>query len=179
MPVVELEGVPVHEDEAVPDPELVLVAADVAELEGALVDVAVEDREDVEESVADGEPVPVAEIEPEPVREDELVPDCENELVLVLELEAVDVHEEELVLKSEELSVFPGLGEGVPVEELEDVSEVDGERVDAAALDALTLLDDDDVGDAEALCRLAMLRPRYVMEDTTASASPASHSVDS
>ena len=55
MLVVELDGVPVRENEAVPDPELVLVAADVAEVDGALVDVAVEVGEDVEESVAEGE----------------------------------------------------------------------------------------------------------------------------
>ena len=96
VPVVELEGLHVREDEEVPDPELVLVAADVAEVEGALVDVADNAGEDVEESVADGELVPVANIEPEPLREDELVPDCADELVLVLELEAV--RNEELVL---------------------------------------------------------------------------------
>ena len=70
-----------------------------------------------------------------------------------------------------------GLREGIPVEELEGVPEVGGERVDVAALIALALLDDEDVGDGEALRRLAMLRPRYVMDDTAASASPASHSV--
>ena len=96
VPVVELEGLHVREDEEVPDPELVLVAADVAEVEGALVDVADNAGEDVEESVADGELVPVANIEPEPLREDKLVPDCADELVLVLELEAV--RNEELVL---------------------------------------------------------------------------------
>ena len=42
----------------------------------------------------------------------------------------------------------------------------------------LALLDNEDVGDGEALRRLAMLRPRYVMDDTAASASPDSHSVD-
>ena len=72
-----------------------------------------------------------------------------------------------------------GLGEGVSDEELEDVPEEDGERVDVAALVVLALLDDNNVGDCEALRRLAMLRPRKVMEDTAASASPASHSVDS
>jgi len=96
VPVVELEGLHVREDKEVPDPELVLVAADVAEVEGALVDVADNAGEDVEESVADGELVPVANIEPEPLREDELVPDCADELVPVLELEAV--RNEELVL---------------------------------------------------------------------------------
>ena len=70
-----------------------------------------------------------------------------------------------------------GLGEGVPVDELEGV--VDGERVDVAALVALTLLDEDGVGAGDALRRLAMLRPRKVMDDTAASASPDSHSVDS
>ena len=71
------------------------------------------------------------------------------------------------------------LGEGAPVEELEGVPEVGGERVDVAALVALALLEDDDVGEGEVLRRLAMLRPRKVMDDTAASASPASHSVDS
>ena len=80
--------------------------------------------------------------------------------MLVLELEAVDVRDEELVLVGEELAVLLGLGEGAPVEELEGVPEVDRERVDVAALVALALLDDDDVGDGEALRRLAMLRPR-------------------
>ena len=99
--------------------------------------------------------------------------------MLVLELEAVDVREEELVLVGEELAVLLGLGEGVPAEELEDVPEVVGERVDVTALVALALLDDGGVGEGEALRRLAMLRPRKVIEDTAASASPASHRVDS
>ena len=72
-----------------------------------------------------------------------------------------------------------GLGVGVPVEELEDVPEGDDERVDVAAVVVLALLDEVDVGDGEALRKLAMLRPRYVMDDTAASASPDSHSVDS
>ena len=72
-----------------------------------------------------------------------------------------------------------GLGEGAPVEELENVPESDGERVDVAVLVALALLDDDNVDAGDALRRLAMLRPRKVMDDTAASASPASHSVDS
>jgi len=95
----------------------------------------------------------------------------------VRELEAVDVREEELVLVGAELDVSLVLGEGVPVEELKGV--VDEERVDVAALVALALLDEDGVGAGDALRRLAMLRPRYVMDDMAASASPASHSVDS
>ena len=83
------------------------------------------------------------------------------------------------MLVGEELDVSLVLGEGVPVEELEGVLEVDEERVDVAALVVLALTDDDDVGDGEALRRLAMLRPRKVMDDTAASASPASHRVDS
>ena len=67
------------------------------------------------------------------------------------------------MLVGEELDVWLVLGEGVSVEELEEVPEGD----------------EDKVGDGEALRRLAMLRPRKVMEDTAASASPASHSVDS
>ena len=53
-----------------------------------------------------------------------------------------------------------GLGEGVPVEELEGMPEEVGERVDVAALVALALLDEEDVGDGEVLRRLAILRPR-------------------
>ena len=52
------------------------------------------------------------------------------------------------------------LGEGVPVEELEGVTEVDEERIDVAALVVRALLDNDDVSDGEALRKLAMLRPR-------------------
>ena len=55
----------------------------------------------------------------------------------------------------DELAVPLRLGEGVPEAEGEGVRELD------------------------ALRRLAMLRPRYVMEDTAASASPDSHRVDS
>ena len=44
-------------------------------------------------------------------------------------------------------------------------------------LGGVPVLDED--GDADALRRLAMLRPRKVMDDTAASASPDSHSVDS
>ena len=53
-----------------------------------------------------------------------------------------------------------GLGEGVPVEELEEEPEVEGERVDVAALVVLALLDNDGESAAEAMGRLAMLRPR-------------------
>ena len=49
---------------------------------------------------------------------------------------------------------------GVPIEELEDVPEGDDERVDVAAVVVLALLDDVDIGDGEALRKLAMLRPR-------------------
>ena len=69
--------------------------------------------------------------------------------------------------------------DGVPVAEAELVAVVELEEV----LEAVAERDAADValaeGDGEALRRLAMLRPRYVMEDTAASASPASHSVDS
>ena len=95
------------------------------------------------------------------------------------ELEAVDERDEELVLVGGELDMSFMLGEGVTVEELDAVPEGDGERVDVAALVVLALLDDDGVGAGDALRRLAMLRPRKVMEDTAASASPDSHSVDS
>ena len=61
----------------------------------------------------------------------------------------------------------------MPVEELDGELEVDGERVGVAAFVAL------EVGEDSALRRLAMLRPRYVMDDMAASASPASHSVNS
>ena len=81
--------------------------------------------------------------------------------MLVSELEAVEVRDEELVPVLEELAVPLGLGVGVPVE----------------VLGGVFVLDED--GDDEVLRRLAMLRPRYVIEDTAASASPASHSVDS
>ena len=87
--------------------------------------------------------------------------DWEDELVLVSELEAVDVRDEELVPVLEELPVPLGLGVGAPVE----------------VLGGVPVLDED--GDADALRRLAMLRPRKVMDDTAASASPDSHSVDS
>ena len=67
------------------------------------------------------------------------------------------------MLVGEELDVWLVLGEGVSVEELEEVPEGD----------------EDKVGDGEALRRLATLRPRKVMAERVASASPASHSVDS
>ena len=85
----------------------------------------------------------------------------EDEIVLVSKLEVVDVRDEELVPVLEELAVPLGLDVSVPVKVLGGV------------------LDADEDGDAEALRRLAMLRPRYVIEDTAASASPNSHSVDS
>ena len=102
-----------------------------------------------------------------------------GEGVPICELEAVDEREEELVVVCDELAVPLRLGEGVPVEEPEGVSELEGERVKVSELVVLALLVDDNVGAGDALRRLAMLRPRYVMEDTAASASPASHSVDS
>ena len=70
---------------------------------------------------------------------------------------------EEPVLVGDELAMPLMLGKGVPAKELEDVSVAEGE----------------DVKELDALRKLAILRPRYVMEDTAASASPASHSVDS
>jgi hypothetical protein len=50
-----------------------------------------------------------------------------------------------------------------------------------AELDGVTVAGEDEEGvcAGEALRRLAMLRPRKVMEERAASASPASHSVDS
>ena len=144
------DPVPVWEADPVREDDAVSVLVAVAEFVGEAV------------LVYELEEVPVVELEGVHVREDEAVP----------ELEAVDVRDEELVLVGEELDVSLVLGE------LENVPEVDGERVDVAALDALTLLDDD-VDDPVALRRLAMLRPRNVRDDTAASASPASHSVDS
>ena len=60
--------------------------------------------------------------------------------MLVCELEAL----EELVLVGDELAVRLRLGEGVPVEELEGVP----------------VAEEEDMGDVDALRRLAMLRPR-------------------
>ena len=80
------------------------------------------------------------------------------------------------------------VGVRVPVAEDEPVD--DDELVDAAVLepapDTLLVVVVDDVallvpvgeGDDERLRMLAMLRPRKVMLDTAASASPASHSVE-
>ena len=84
---------------------------------------------------------------------DEAVPAAEDEPVPVVELQGVPVREDEAVPESELVLV------------------------------ALALLDEDGVGAGVVLRvawrRLAMLRPRKVMDDTAASASPASHSVDS
>ena len=98
----------------------------------------------------------------------------------VCELDGVDDCNEELVLVREELAVPLELGEDVPVvdEELDDVAALD-ELNDVTALVMLALPDGNCVGAGDALRRLAMLRPRKVMEDTAASASPDSHSVDS
>ena len=90
----------------------------------------------------------------EGVRDDDGVPVAEAELVAVVELEAVPVCEEEPVV----------------------VAELDGVLVE---LDGVVLMEEMGDGADEALLRLAMLRPRKVMDDTAASASPASHSVDS
>ena len=168
--VAELLGVEVCEGAAVPLPvrdcEPLGVDVRVPEELGVPVPLGVADALRVLEAlrVPDGEPdadrveagVCVAlEVtvrgEALPVREDEAVP---------AELEAPDVRDEALVLVGEELAVWLGLGDGVPVKELDAVPEGDGERVDVAPLVVLALLDEDDVGAGDALRRLAMLRPR-------------------
>ena len=79
--------------------------------------------------------------------------------MLVSELEALG----EPVIVRDELAVLLRLGEGVPVKELQGVP----------------VAEEEGVKELDALRKLAMLRPRYVIEDTAASASPDSHSVDS
>ena len=71
------------------------------------------------------------------------------------------------------------LAEGVLVEEPDGVLEMEGEHEVVHELVVPALLDSEGVGAGVALRRLAMLRPRKVMEDTAASASPDSHRVDS
>ena len=70
------------------------------------------------------------------------------------------MRDDELELVGEVLNVLLMLGEGVPVEELEDVPEVDGELDDVAAPVELALSDGDGVVAGDALRKLAMLRPR-------------------
>ena len=122
-----------------------------------------------------------AELEPEQV------PELEPEGVFVLAPEAVDELELEGVAAEESVLVLAGEGEleheGVPVVEAELVGVVELEAVWAALLDVeaagVVLPEGVAVGAGEALRRLAMLRPRKVMEETAASAPPRSHSVDS
>ena len=70
--------------------------------------------------------------------------------------------------------------EHVPDEELvdADVLELVPVMLLVAACDDVTLLVPAGEGDDERLRKVAMLRPRKVIEDTAASASPTSHSVD-
>ena len=70
--------------------------------------------------------------------------------------------------------------EPVPDEELvdADVLELVPVKLLVAVCDEVALLVPVGEGDDERLRKVAMLRPRKVMLDTAASASPASHSVD-
>ena len=151
VPVLELLGVPVRVLEEVP--VIVLLGVLVLELEAVPVLVL--------------EAVPVLELLAVPVVELLAVPVCVlldvavalDEDVAVLLGEAVAVTDMLLKLVSELLGVFVELG--------------DTELV----LEVLLVIEGDGVDDV--LRMVAMLRPRKVMADMAASASPASQSVDS
>ena len=140
---------------------LVGLEDDVAEV------VTLEDIDEVGVRVAESEEVAVPESVAELLGEAVAGGDVVLLGVAVAELLEVPVRLDEL------LGVPVLVAVGVPVVDDELVADGVPEPVQVTLLEAV------DDGDEEALRMDAMLRPRKVMEDMAASASPASHSIDS
>lgn len=203
--VAGLDGVKVPDgvEETAPVCEQEVLEVPVTEALRVAEGLAVEDREELRLGAPDALALTVSdcvdEVVPDelPVNESVPVAELEEELVLVTELDELPVTVPVLELDEELLGVLVPLTLGVPdwlmvsaaleLSVASVVAKLEGdavwleEEVPVALVEpeGLILEVEAGVSAGEALRRVAMLRPRKVMAEMVASASPASHSVDS